>query len=194
MFHVRSVSTGVAGSPYYTNLYFNGDPGNVNIALARVRQFWVDLAGVVRSGIVTNVESEVRVIDPSNGNVTNILVGAEQAAVAASAGGTVAPTATQGLIRLQTSGLRFNRQVQGRIFIPGVTQTAVSAQGTALSGYQNTLTTAATALRATTSGVQLVVWSRPRTLTGPIELFGQASPVTGASAWQDFAVLRSRRD
>ena len=194
MFHVRSVATGVAGSPYYTNLYFNGDPGNVNIALGRVRQFWVDLAGVMRTGLVTNVESEVRVIDPASGDVTNILVGGEQTAVASSGSGAIAPPATQGLIRLQTSGLRLNRQVQGRIFIPGVTSAAVSAQGTALTAYQTTLTNAAAALRATTSGVQLVVWSRPRPLIGPVGLPGQASPVTGASAWQEFAVLRSRRD
>jgi len=194
MFHVRSVATGVAGSPYYTNLYFNGDPGNVNIALSRVRTFWDSLASVMRSGLVTNVESEVRVLEPATGEVTNILVGGEQAAVAASGGGGIAPPATQGLIRLQTSGLRLNRQVQGRIFIPGVITASVSAQGTALTAYQTALTNAATALRATTSGVQLVVWSRPRPLIGPVGLPGQASPVTGASAWQEFAVLRSRRD
>lgn len=194
MLHVRAISTGVAGSPYYTNLYFNAEPTNVGIALARVSQFFTDLRPVMRTGITTNVESEVRVIDPSTGTVTDIVVGAEQAPIAAAAAGSIAPPATQGLIRLQTSGLRLNRQVQGRIFVPGVTVAAVSPTGTAQAAYQTALTDAATALRAATSGVQLVVWSRPRTLTGPVGLPGQQSPVTGASAWQNFAVLRSRRD
>lgn len=194
MLHVRSVSTGVAGSPYYTNLYFNASASDVATVLGRVRNFWVALAPQMRSALITNVESEVREIDPVTGNVISIQTGPEQTPVAGGNVGTVAPPANQGLIRLTTSGVRRNRRVRGRIFIPGVPSAAINASGQANGPYQTALTDAATALRATTGGVQLVVWSRPIEITGPVVVPGQQSPVIGASAWQEFAVLRSRRD
>lgn len=194
MLHIRSITVGVAGSPYYTNLYFLGGMSDRNAALTRVRNFWVALQGVIPTTMSTSVESEVRDIDPATGNVLDIQAGAEQAAVVGNGSGSVAPPATQGLIRLSTGSVRLNRQVRGRIFIPGVLQTALTAQGRPSSIYQTTLTNAGEGLRGISNGVSLCVWSRPRTLTGPVGLPGATATVTSASAWGEFAVLRSRRD
>lgn len=194
MLHIRSVATGVAGSPFYTNLYFDATMANRNIALARTRTFWSDLASVMRTGLVTNVQSDVREIDPVTGTVLDIQAGTEQAPVTGTAAGSATPPATQGLIQLLTPSVRRNRRVRGRIFVPGVMNSAVTGTGTAIAAYQTSLQAAATTLATIAPTCALVVWSRPIEITGPVVAPGQMSTVTSASTWEQFAVLRSRRD
>lgn len=195
MLHVRSVSTGVAGSPYYTNLYFSGGAGDTEYVLNTTRAFWVALQVRMGTGLVTNVDSEVREVNEETGDVVAIRTGPSISSVTGTATGSMCPPATQGLIRLTTGTLRSNRRVQGRIFIPRVPQSQVTAQGTALNAYQTALADAGAILMGGAGTPRLVVWSRPQLTPGdPNPRLGAAAPVTGASAWEQFSVLRSRRD
>lgn len=194
MLHVRSIGTGVAGSPYYTNLYFTGEIASAAAALTKVRTFMAALAPNIGSGMTINVQSEVKEIDPFFGNTLAILNGPDQAPIATSGGTTVTPPATQGLIRLATGGVVRNRRVIGRIFVPRVAVGAVATGGSVSAGYQTSVTNAISALIADQAGPRLAVWSRPMEL-GPIgPVNGSLHAVTSASVWSEFSVLRSRRD
>lgn len=187
------MSTGVAGSPYYTNLYFNGGISEAAGARTRVVNFVNALVPVQRTDLSTAVEQEVLEIDPATGDTIAIASVGGGAPVSGTSASAPLPPATQGLIRLQTNTLRLNRRVQGRTFVPGLT-TVSSLDGRPTNTLIGALNAAATAL---TSGVitdRVVVWARPRPLVGPVGLPGQAANVVATSTWAEFAVMRSRRD
>lgn len=193
MLRVRSVSTGVAGAPYYTNTYFLGGVGDALAARNRMVTFWTDLTSVMRTGLQTQVEQEVWEIDPLTGDTTAIVSGGTGVPASGQAAGSPLPPATQGLIRLNTGLVRFNRRVAGRIFIPGLT-VASAADGRPTGALLTTLTTAANKLVTGASPAPIVVWSRPKQITGPVAVPGAQALVSGIGVWNEFAVLRSRRD
>lgn len=193
MLRVRSVSTGVAGSPYYTNTYFLGGVGDALAARTRMLNFWTALVPVMRTGLSTTVEQEVWEIDPGTGDTTAIVSGGTGAPAVGTSAGAPLPPATQGLIRLNTGLVRRNRRVAGRIFVPGLT---VSSQtdGRPSSALLTTLTNAANGLVGGATAAPIVVWSRPNDVIGPVFLPGAQALVSGIGVWNEFAVLRSRRD
>lgn len=193
MLRVRSVSTGVAGAPYYTNVYFNGSVSEAVGARTRMVNFWNDLVPVMRTGLQTQVEQEVWEIDPATGDTIAIATAGTGTPATGTGAGAALPPATQALLRLGTNVVRRNRRVAGKIFIPGMTVTN-SLDGRPANSLITALNTAAGRL---TSGVitdRVVVWSRPNVLIGPVGLPGLSCNVSATSVWNEFAVLRSRRD
>ena len=94
--------------------------------------------------------------------------------------------AVQALLRFKTQTLRAGRFIQGRCFIPGVStsqQDGGNLTGAAVSAFG----AAANTLASGSAG--LMVWSRPR---GAIP--GVAANATAGTCWNEFAVLRRRRN
>jgi hypothetical protein len=96
--------------------------------------------------------------------------------------GTPVPQAASVLMRWRTGVFTAGREIRGRTFIPGMNQSQVSAQGEVLAGARTSLDSAANTFISTTD-------------------FGIYSPthstfatVATASAWSEYAVLRSRRE
>lgn len=179
---VRTVMTGVAGSPYYSNFYFADADDDAADCVAKVRAFWVALNEQLRVGATVTFDPEVMRIDSETGDVVG--TGAyTAAAVPMNSVAFALPPATQALVRLRTNTFNGGRRIQGRIYVPNLT-TDWNTGGQVNSGKAATLTTAATAL-ATGSGPQLVIYSRT---------YGTFGPVSTASVWNQFSVLRSRRD
>lgn len=194
MLRIRSVSTGVAGTPWYTNIYMSGGSAAAADARARVVTFWNALVGIQRSDLQTVVEQEVWEIDPFTGDT----LGISNAGTGAPATGTSAspplPTANQGLIRVATQGVQRNRRVKGKIYVPGLT-TGSMTDGRLNNATITVLTNAAQGLVGGTGPSRLVVWSRPLGPFGPIPaVLGSEHTATGIGVWNEYAVLRSRRD
>jgi hypothetical protein len=128
------------------------------------------------------LEPDIDTLDASSGVLTNV----ETAGVTANTGNNgfeILPPATQGRVNLRTGVVVANRQLMGRLYLPGFTE-GVSTNGGPVAGTQ-TLVNAAAATLAADANAQWVVWSRTH---------GVFSAVTAPTMWNKWGVLRSRRD
>jgi hypothetical protein len=183
MLRVRTVFTGVPGSPWLSTMYWADleTQDGANLAVARVGQFWTALGGQMKTTVRWDTEAEVDQL-----SVTGTLQGTY---VTAPVGGnglaadTLLPIATQALVRWSTSLVVAGRRLRGRTFLPGWTE-AHSLNGVLEVAAKNTTQNAANTLIAH-SAPSMVVWSPTH---------GTLANIDAASVWEQFAVLRSRRD
>lgn len=187
MLRVRTVFTGVPGTPWYSNLYFTGTTAeNASTAHDLVAGFWAAVAPLMISDIDYVVESEVLSIDPATGDA---IVAFNRTAATGSGGSATEwmPLATQALIRLRTGVFVDGRRVNGRVFVGGLTE-AANDYSSPTSTVITTLTTAAEGMLGIGEPPEapaLGVWTKKN---------GNIFPVNSVSVWEQFAVLRSRRD
>jgi hypothetical protein len=193
---VRTVFTGVAGTPWYANMYFDADgvtptpQENVDDTDA----FWTAMAGVIDNNVSWTVGPEVPVIDETTGTLTGVT-----SVTAGTGSGTATadplPYATQGLIRLATDDFVAGRRVKGRIFVPGVVESSSSTTAVPDATFMGILQTAVDGLIAAGG---FLVWARPFAgAAGPPvrpAREGSKASISGASVWTQWAVMRSRRD
>lgn len=196
MWRIRTIMTGVGGSPWYNNLFFaesaSGSAGNVQ---AKVRAFWSDMSGFIAPGVSIQVDPEILTIEAETGNI--VASGSQVLAPVASAGATgPGAVATQVLVRLNTGVRRNNRNVIGHMFIPFPCKGDITTDGQYAAGRAANVATNANALVAfTTGGVsyRMGVWSRPKTFLG-VSTPGAFSLVSTASVPTKLSFLSSRRD
>lgn len=185
MWRVRTVMTGVAGAPYYNNLFFNdtGDPPTTAL-ITEVKEFWASLADYSSLAMQGVVEAQMVEIDPATGDIVSAVSGTAGTFTGGRSGATIPPS-SQGLLQVTTGTYEGGRQVRGRVFIPSLSVEA----GTAVpaTGVRTAWETAGDALigDALSAGFEWVIWSRKN---------GIQRTVTNTSAWTQYAVLRSRRD
>lgn len=181
---VRTTFTGVPGAPYLSTTFWTRvDSGSAPAAASAVGAFWTAMNGNLHQDVEWNVEPFADVIDEVTGNLT----GQDPIGGGESGSGTdtgeLMPTQTQGLLRLATSDVVAGRVLRGRLFIPAPTEGA-NDQGKPVSSYLSALSSAYTALTSDPDA-ELLIWSRTH---------GTAKAVTGGQPWNQWAVLRSRRD
>lgn len=182
---VRSVVTGVPGTPWYTNTYHSFVGGAGQGCVDAVRDWWTAWAASMDNNNSVLVEGDTALLDDVTGNITGIdsvlprtvaLTGATQAL----------PQANQLVMNLFTSTFIGGRQLRGRIFIPGMLSSAADTQGLVTGAIRTAVVTHGTALITNTSGPgPLRIWSRKN---------GTSSVVNAVSSPTIFGVLRSRRD
>lgn len=200
MLRIRTLVTGVAGSPWYVNTYFNGDTvTEAQDASAKMAVFWDSVKLKMLSGLTIQVSPEVVSVEPATGEMLDFFTVA-RTPINAAASGLPLPFSNQALVRITTDAVRAGRRVQGRILLPGFVVGEQSGDGTPTAGSVSTTTTLAQALvdPASTSG--LGVWSRPvfgnviDPLPPVIVRPGAFFSATSAVMQDKWAVLRSRRD
>lgn len=176
---VTSVATGVNGSPFYTNHYFNSSVGDGGAST--VQAFWTAMATVIAGAINIDFDGTVQQIDAETGQLTGVIPTTPWT-VDCSAGGEVAPWFTQGLIQWRTAQFVNGRRLIGRTFVPGVTEQNSSA-GIPTAGYTTALASAIQAME----GSGFVIYSPTHRTFGIV-------PEGASTVWGQFASLRSRRD
>lgn len=186
LFRIQTVFSGVEGAPFLSTMYFTGDPLGPAGAVTAVDTFWDNLAGVMATGLLWTVNGEVSEINQETGALVDVH-NVTPAGGAGSAGGDRTPAATQGLIKWNTGVVVNGRILRGRTFIPCPNE----AQGAAAPNatYVLALATAGNNLIASPAGFQ--IWHRPTT---PVAADGSSELVQACTAWNKYAVLRSRRD
>ncbi len=185
MLRVRTVVTGVPGSPYYSNFYFGGTTsGEAAAALAATKGFWNSLTSTLRSGSQSTVQGDVVQIDPITGSILT-LYSLTNGIYNNTNSNPLLPPTSQAVIRLRSNTFLGGREVRGRWFVGALCSDANTAG--VLSGPVTTaLNSANTALLSASAGAgQLVVWSRKNQ---------SVAFVTGLQVWNQFGSLRSRRD
>jgi len=184
MLRVRTLFVGPSGTPWLNTMYFQHvteDQAAANAAVAAVGAFW----GAVDLRISTSVSwaTEVDVVKMDVNGVQELSFAVTPATGTGAATGDMLPAVTQGLLRWRTGTFINGREVRGRTFIPGLSE-AQATLGVMDSACAGTINTAAAALIADANST-LIIWSRLLTLS---------STVSSGTAWNSFAVLRSRRD
>lgn len=184
MLRIRTVFTGVAGTPYYSNLYSQAgdDADSAAAACAAVGDFWSTFRPSWNAMLRYEVQADVAVINPATGGLTGAVVG--QSATGIGTGvGEFLPLFTQLLIGWNTGVVSGGRFVRGKCFVPGFLEINNDGNGRPDSPLKNLALTAA--LKIVNSDSDFVVWSRKNGTTAPIT----STQINGA-----WAVLRSRRD
>lgn len=176
--------TGIAGTPHLSTMFFTQSAGTAQQNVDNVDTFWNAMLGSIDNSLTYTVLGDVQIIDDSTG----LVIGLESATPQVGTGSVstaVTPPATQGLINMRTGTFISGRGLRGKVYVPGVPVTAATADGRPTAAYTTLLTNA---------GQGLITNS---TANGPWRVFSrthlQSWAVTSATAWTDFAVLRSRR-
>lgn len=183
MFRVRVQITGPAGSPWLATHYFLPSAGMTpDEAVAATGSFWNDCRVYMTTGATIASEAEVASVDALTGEVTGIDQTTPFSVTGASSADPLPPT-VQGVVRWRTGTFVGGREIRGRTFIPGLTE-AYSTNGVPTAGFLSGVQTAAAGLIADANS-DLCIWSRAH----------QNDPLAvTASVWNQFGVLRSRRD
>lgn len=181
MQRIRTIFTGVAGTPWYNNLYFNEESGSPNDRISAVFEFWNTLAAVINDSVTFQVQGDVAFVDDATGDIVEVQTDLAQSGAGDETGDPL-PHANQGLLRLRTGVYVGGRQIVGRVFVPGMTE-SVATNGLLTSTAITQLETAAAVLKDDEGSWR--VYSPTK---------HTSADITSWSAWNQFAVLRSRRD
>jgi hypothetical protein len=181
---VRSVFTGVAGSPAYVNTYFDADSTSAGAYQAAMLIFWGDLQNAIRADANVEMLNPIPIVSSLTGQVVDVAVGD---------GGTVdfadsadpLPTANQLLVQLHTGVFVGGREIRGRMFIPYMTE-AANTGGKTTSAAKNAVTDALDDMNDIShANGAFVVYSPTH---------HRFEYVSGYTVWDQWAVMRSRRD
>jgi hypothetical protein len=187
--------TGVTGGGV-NQLFFGNLFADAAACVAAAQDFWDELAKQMSNGVTYRIEDSVANIDQTDGSLTSVHAVTNEPAKLGLLTGTPMSRATQGLIQWKTNSVARNRLVRGRTFIPGPTEDANFPPGVP-GGTFLTNALAAANLLLNDATANFVIWNRPLMSEGedPVLLEpGTTATVTSASIWDQWAVLRSRRD
>jgi len=184
---VRTVLSGVPGTPYYSNLWFTGDAGGADAqdCLDNVSAFFNSLESTMISTCTWQTEGDVALIESTTGELVGNASGTPGSGVGTVSGDPM-PWANQGLLRLLTDTYVGGRRLRGRFFNPAQVE-ANSTLGVPIGAYVTGLNTIGAALITSSAAdsAEWIVYSRKNHVYGI---------VTAVDTWGQWAVLRSRRD
>lgn len=184
LFEVHTTWTGVAGAPYYTTLrgLLTGPVAPEAFADAWT-SFLVTIQGAIIDNLTAVVEPEVTIIESSTGELVGVST-IDGATVAPTGSTDALPPMTQALLQIQTPTIISGRRLRGRIFLPGMLEANNTVDGAPSAALTESFNGAgATLVDALAS--TWVVYSPTHRAYGT---------VTGVQTWNQWAVLRSRRD
>ncbi|HKY46334.1 MAG TPA: hypothetical protein VJM50_24790 [Pyrinomonadaceae bacterium] len=165
------------------DLYFAVTGGTAAQAVTAAGAFWQAVAAGLSSQLSWATQPEVIQIDDATGDISASVQTTPQSGIGSDVGEAL-PKATMGLIRWRTGNFVGGREIRGRTFVPGVIEADNTTNGVPSTTIINVMNNAAAGLLAA-ANADLVVYS-PTKHTSAL--------VTSASAWNQWAVLRSRRD
>lgn len=181
----EAVITGIGGGPGYSRMHYEvSDPSEGSTDMDFVRDswqaFWSALDNGMYVGVTVTTGTELLIVNPASGQVTGA-VATESDVIVGTDTANPLPWATQGLIRLRTGVYAGGREARGRIFIPGFTENT-NDLGRVTSTGLDILNAGGTALFSEGAATPVVISK------------GAAYPVSSATAWNQWATLRGRRD
>lgn len=171
-------------------LYFANPGSEASACAAAVQDFWDALAVAMSEEVTYEVLGTVTEQDHATGALEAVYAVMSEGPKVGVGTSEPAPPTTQGLIRMVTPMVANGRIVRGRVFVPGVLEVHVGPVGRPVSAYNTVLNGAAQALVDDASAFWSV-WHRPNAASGSP---GTINNIVQVTSWDQFAVLRSRRD
>lgn len=182
MLRVRVGYSGIGGTPYLSTFFFDGSGQTAaDDAASAVATFQGALDAVQDTTLSWSMDSVVVQIDPESGQALGAYA-VTPASGSGALGNESLPYVSQGLIQLRTGVFENGREVRGRLFVPGLTESA-NNDGTLASATATTIDSAAAALVADADSLWSV-WSRTN---------GVVAQIAQVTVWNQFATLRTRR-
>jgi hypothetical protein len=180
MLRVRANWVGVPGSPYVTNMYF-GDSNDPQECVDHMAEFLTIVSAVVVNEAAWSIEPDVATVDPVSGAVTASVTvdGANGQGVSTEE---ILPPSQQILVRWNTGAYINGRQLRGRTFVPALGDDT-NVNGTVDGTYRTAIIGDVTTWLG--AGPVPLIWSKSN---------GETRLVLSVDVWEQFAVLRSRRD
>lgn len=183
MWRVRTVLTGLAGSPYLNTFYFDDDSAQTaQDAADAVGAFWTAVDAFLPNTLSWSTEAAVDQL-----GVDGVLTGSTPTSTSNGTGAINAVLhnpATQALVRWNTGQFLGGRELRGRTYIPGMSNSTNTSSGTPDPTFTAAVDAAAEGLISDPNS-ELLVWSKR---------WSSSATVAAASVWNQWAVLRSRRD
>ncbi len=176
--------TGVQGLPGLSSFYFTA-PTDPEPA---IRNFFAALVALLPNGLTLSFDTGGDLIDDGTGAIAGSWTGTAAAAVVGTAA-TAYAAPVGACVSWHTTAVVAGRRPIGKTFIVPMVSTAFQSDGTLLSTTITTLQNAANALLLTSAGINMLVWSRPKS-----PRVGSSHPVVTAVVNDKAAVLKSRRD
>lgn len=190
MARVRTVFTGVAGTPWYSNIYIGAIGSGIDFQAYTdaVGDFWESQASVLRGDVDYTVEGDLAILNDATGEITRV-EGTTGVSGSFTSAAEPLPTQTQLLLRVLTNTYLNGRRIRGRIFIPGYCEPSSTAGRPA----PTLLTDVPASFEATIGALPhpVVVWHKPNAETGAP---GSQHAYDSIQVWSEWSVLRSRRD
>lgn len=181
---VRTVMTGLPGTPAYSNFYFDAGTGDAGVYQSLVLDFWTALAGQIRMTLTMSMVNPIPIINDTTGEVVDVAVG-DGGSVNSTGNTDELPPMTSGLLQMHTGVFYNSRELRGRCFIPYPLETS-STDGKPTSTYTDLIqATAEDLLGSEGANGAWRVWSRTKLVS---------NAVSSVAVWNQWASLRSRRD
>ena len=182
LYRVRTVFSGVQGSPWLSTFYFLESAGTAQQAATAAGTFW----GAVDAGISTSVswttEADVATLSDTDGQITALTATTPQTGTGADSNAML-PIVVQGLVSWRTGVFIAGRELRGRTYIPGMTE-AQSVAGIPESATRTFVDSAASTLIGS-ANADLVIYSPSH---------NDSQQVATGRMQTYWAELRSRRD
>jgi hypothetical protein len=170
-----------------SQLFFLNPSSDAQACADAVTDFWDAILPVASTLWHFTVDTTVNVYNETDGELLSVQPVTSIGLVSGTLSGNPIPPSSQGLIKLNTTGIRNNRLIRGRVFVPGAVEDANDSFGLPAGAYKTALVAAAQGL-VDDATANWCVWSRPVAGSG-----GEAPTVVAVEAWDYWAVLRSRR-
>lgn len=189
MYRVTVTYAGLEGMPAVNTLHFagNGATGATG-AIQKVNAFVSAIKPYVVSAVTISAGTVVEEINPATGELI-AFYGVSGASATGTDANNPLPIGTSLTVALQTNTIIRGKRVQGRIYIPGMSEgLPIPAQGTLSSQSVATLSAAVADSLGSGAGPVFCVWSRPTDNQA-----GNDCPITTIAARRVLTSLRSRR-
>lgn len=177
--------SGPGSTPKLTIMYF--DPG---ADMQLVRSSWAaalnDISIRLSENISWTIDTEGRELNTETGQLEGFWSDNTTQSGSGDGVGDILPDATQALIRWGTTTVIDGRRLQGRTFLPGLTEDA--SEGGNLMAVTASDIQEAMQTFVDVETISFRIWHRPVNGAG-----GAVAPVRTATVWQEFAVQRGRR-
>jgi hypothetical protein len=176
--------TGLQGAPYFTQMFFSWQAGAANSTVTALSAFFNGIRGFWITGLTATLDPAQTVVESSTGFPTGVETATTAGVFNGGGSGPAHPPATQGLLRLQTNMYNGARRLTGRMYLPGmITLSGSLVPGSSFTTGVNNF--AAGLITGTAGSGQWGVYSRTH------KAFAN---VSSATCWDQWAVMRSRRD
>lgn len=171
-----------------TQSYFNDAAGTAQDACDALDAFWADVINTVKSGNSVQINPQVLGLDETDGSLNGQTIVTPAGPHNGTNSGEPLPPASQMLLRWFTPQVANNRLIRGHWFLPAQTDGANTSAGQVDPG---TIAAVVGSMQDLIDDAdsQLAIWHRPNGSSA-----GSVGAVDSAGVWNEWAVLRSRRD
>jgi len=177
---ITTVWTGAPGMPGTTTLYGHENGDSTRDQVEAVGDFLATLTSSLNTDLTATVSGQVELISSTSGDITGVDDTGADVVVEMTDTAAALPYTTQLLVQFRTGVYFSGRELRGRMFIPGFCEDG-NLQGVPDPDVVSGVAAAA----STMVGHGFAVYSPSK---------HQWASISAATVWNEWAVLRSRRD